>query len=61
MPIPTILAKIMRSLTFITFRRIMNAGSDNPVTAIIKARLVPILTPFSVRTPMSGIIPAALE
>ena len=60
-PIPTITANMMMSFTFITFFKIMNSGNDNPVTAIIKARVVPMLTPFSVSALTNGIIPAALE
>ncbi len=60
-PIATIEAKIIISLVFITFFKIINSGKDKAVTAIIKARDVPMATPFSVRALTRGITPAALE
>ena len=60
-PTPTIPAKIKMSLVFITFFKIINSGSDNAVTDIINANVVPIDTPFSVKADTSGITPAALE
>ena len=61
MPIPTMPAKININFGFMIFLRIMNSGSESPVTAIMKASVVPIATPFSVKVPTSGITPAALE
>ena len=58
---PTIEAKIIISLVFITFFKIINSGNDRPVTDIIKASVVPIDTPFSVNALTRGITPAALE
>jgi hypothetical protein len=55
------LAKININLIFITFLRIINSGSDNAVTDIINASVVPIDTPFSVKAETRGITPAAFE
>lgn len=44
----------------ITFFRRVASGSDSPTTAIIKARAVPIGTPFATNTSITGTIPAAL-
>ena len=52
---------IARSLGFNTFLRIIISGTDRAVTAIIKARAVPIGIPLSMNTATRGIIPAALE
>jgi len=59
MPVPTIDANIKISFVFITLFRIKNSGSDSAVTAIIKARVVPIATPFSASALTSGMTPAA--
>ena len=58
---PIIPAKIKINLGFMIFLRIINSGRESPVTAIIKARLVPTATPFSVSTPTNGMTLAALE
>ena len=60
-PIPTMEAKIKINFVFITFFKIRNSGSERPVTAIMKARVVPIATPFSVKTETKGITPATFE
>jgi len=61
MPTPTTEAKITISFVLITFFKIINSGSDKAVTAIIKAKVVPMATPFSVKALTKGITPAALE
>jgi hypothetical protein len=61
MPILTTAIKMNKSLIFIARRKIRNSGKDNPVTAIMNARAVPMATPFSVRALTRGITPAALE
>jgi len=53
-PIPTIPEKINISFIFITFFRIMNSGRESAVIDIIKERVVPIATPFSVKAETSG-------
>ena len=57
----SIAMNITRSLGFNTFRSIIISGTDSAVTAIIKARAVPIGIPLSINTATKGIIPAALE
>ena len=47
--------------TFKTFLRMIISGSDNAVTAIIKASTVPMLIPFSINAYTIGMTPAALE
>ena len=53
--------KIARSLGFNTFLSIIISGNDSAVTAIIKAKAVPMGIPFSIKTATKGIIPAAFE
>ena len=60
-PIPTTKAKMAINLIFIIFFKIINSGKDRAVTAIIKANVVPMATPFSVKTLTRGMTPAALE
>lgn len=43
-----------------TFLRSVASGSDNPTTAIMKAKAVPIGIPLETKTSMTGTIPAAL-
>ena len=54
-------AKIKINFIFITFLKIINSGKDKAVTDIINASVVPIDTPFSVKTETRGITPAAFE
>jgi len=46
---------------FKTLRKRIASGSDNAMTAIMKARVVPSAAPFSSRAEMIGTMPAALE
>ena len=52
--------KILINRHVITFLSIVASGNDNPTTAIIKARAVPIGTPLATKTSIIGTIPAAL-
>ena len=60
-PTATTPTKITISCHFKTFFRIIISGNDNPITDIIKARAVPKVTPFSIKTLTIGMIPAAFE
>ena len=55
----TVPKKIPIKRHVITFLRSVASGSDSPTTAIIKARAVPIGTPFDTKTSMMGTIAAA--
>jgi hypothetical protein len=60
-PVITIPMNIARSLGFKTLLNNMLSGKLRPVTAIMKASAVPMLTPALVNSLTRGITPAALE
>jgi len=54
-----IMTNIFKSFGFNTFLRIIISGKESAVTLIIKARAVPIETPFATSACTIGIVPAA--
>ena len=61
MAIATMPKKVSRRGILSTFLRITASGSDNAVTAIMKASTVPIAMPFYIKAWTMGMMPAALE
>lgn len=52
--------KMAMRLQVMTFLRRVASGSDNPTTAIMKAKAVLMGIPLATKTSMTGTIPAAL-